>query len=75
MNATITVDDGLKQLEQVFAAELKSTVNERASYSVLHQNKQTTFTIKAKDIVALRATINAITKQLVVFEKMKSLGN
>jgi len=73
MKAVITIPDELDLLRSVFEAELKTTVNDRASYSLSHKNGETTFSVKAKDIVAFRATLNAISKQLVVFEKMSSL--
>ena len=73
MKAQITVPDESGTLSTVFEAELKTTVNDRASYVLTHDAGMTTFSAKAKDIVALRATLNAIFKQLVVFEKMKSI--
>ena len=73
MKAVITVPDELDLLGSVFEAELKSSVNDRASYSVSHKNGKAIFSLEAKDIVALRATLNAVSKQLVVYEKMKSL--
>lgn len=73
MRATITVEDKDKHIWTVFQAELKDIINNRASYTVDNKEGETTFIVEANDFTALRATLNAITKQLVVFEQMQNI--
>jgi tRNA threonylcarbamoyladenosine modification (KEOPS) complex Pcc1 subunit len=73
MESTITIDDPSKHIVALFEAELKDSINDRASYVLSHNAKKTTITIQARDIVALRATLNAVTKQLTVYEQMKKI--
>jgi tRNA threonylcarbamoyladenosine modification (KEOPS) complex Pcc1 subunit len=73
MESTILLKDPKREIPKLFEAELKDSINDRASYAVTHKSGNTLITVHAKDIVALRATLNAITKQITVFEEMKKI--
>jgi len=53
-----------------FLSEAGNT--ERSSISLKKSKDRIVFDIEAKDIIALRATTNSITKLLAIFEKAKS---
>lgn len=72
INAKIEIDDN-KQIEKIFEAEQKRSTGERASYSIEKKGKKIIFNIKADDFVALRATLNSITKLLEVNYKINKL--
>lgn len=69
----IEVTEQITQVYDLFLAEQLQTINDRASYSLEKSDTVLTFVINAEDAVALRATLNAITKQLSVFEKMQTI--
>ncbi|RJQ15509.1 hypothetical protein C4573_05105 [Candidatus Woesearchaeota archaeon] len=74
--ATLTVDfplHDLKNIEQLFKTE-EPMNNERGSFS-FSLKKTLTFTITAKDAVALRATMNMIMKTLAVYEDIAKRKN
>jgi tRNA threonylcarbamoyladenosine modification (KEOPS) complex Pcc1 subunit len=73
MESTIILEDLKKEIPKLFEAELKDSINDRAIYSVSHKSGKTIIHVQAKDIVALRATLNAITKQITVFEEMRKI--
>ncbi len=70
MNATITVPYD-KRLYELFAAEDKDIG--RAQYTMSDDGKTLSFTIVAEDAVAMRASLNAITKLLTIWEKTQHL--
>ena len=72
MNATITIQSD-PAITQLFSCEDKKLSNNRASYTIKEKNGKILFEVEAKDAVALRATLTAITKTLTVYEKMKRL--
>jgi len=47
--------------------------SDRASFSMTASDKCLKFEVCAKDPVALRATLNSITKMLTVFDKTKKI--
>ena len=69
--STIVVSTHAKEIHTLFLAEQLQTINDRAKYELELVDTRLTFRIYAQDAVALRATLNAITKQLSVFEKMQ----
>ena len=71
--ANIEVDKNINQLEKIFKPELKKTSSGRASLNLKKKNKKIIFQVKAKDIVALRAILNSITKVLEVNDKVNKL--
>jgi len=51
----------------------ESMVYDRSSLEIKDFKEYTLITIKANDAVAFRASINAVTQLLTVFEKIKNL--
>jgi tRNA threonylcarbamoyladenosine modification (KEOPS) complex Pcc1 subunit len=72
--ATISTDFD-ENIIKVFAPENKHSKNSRSKYSVIKKDDLIIFNIKAKDAVALRATLNTITRLLSIFEKMRGIPN
>jgi len=74
--AEIIINDGaggIKDLEKLYSAllpEIAQSSRDRSEFSVHKSKKQVKIVIKAKDSVALRATMNNITKLLTVYEKV-----
>ncbi len=56
-----------------FISESKNLKTGRSSYTIKKRKDHVEFDIKANDSVALRATINSITKLLTVYEKIEGL--
>ena len=56
-----------------FISESKSLKTDRSNYTIKKYKDYVEFDIKAKDSVALRATLNSITKLLTVYEKIEKL--
>ncbi len=56
-----------------FCSESKSLKTDRSDYTIKKYKDYIEFNIKAKDSVALRATLNSITKLLTVYEKIGGL--
>ncbi len=48
---------------------------DRATLDIKKQKGKLIFKIEAKDSVALRATLNSLTKLFTVYEKMKAINN
>ena len=69
ITTTITYPD--EKASKIFIAEEKEMMNKRAEYEVKNNEKETIFTIRAKDSTALRAAINSICKALIIYEKTK----
>lgn len=49
--------------------------NDRSNVAIEETDEGVLFDIEAEDPVALRASLNSITKQLAVYEKMSGLKN
>jgi tRNA threonylcarbamoyladenosine modification (KEOPS) complex Pcc1 subunit len=56
-----------------FISESKSLKTDRSNYTIKKYKDYVEFDIKAKDSIALRATLNSITKLLTVYEKIEKL--
>ena len=56
-----------------FISESKSLKTDRSNYIIKKYKNYVEFEIEAKDSVALRATLNSITKVLTVYEKINKL--
>lgn len=56
---------------ECFKPEIKEVKKQRSSYEVKKRRGSVEFVLKAADIVALKATLNAISKMLEVLEKTK----
>lgn len=71
--AKIEVFEDPKKLVKCFGPELKKEKADRSSFTIKKKSKSLIFDIKAKDSVALRATLNSITKLCTVYEKIHEL--
>jgi tRNA threonylcarbamoyladenosine modification (KEOPS) complex Pcc1 subunit len=70
ISATITVyDKEPEKLSKVFQPEISK--KDRSGFSIVQEKDCLRFIVDAKDSVALRATLNIITKLLTVYEKAK----
>ena len=69
ITTTIRVPDERDYVRRVFAAEQQELLNERASYSVTHDDGVATITVEARDATALRAVVNSVCKVLIAYEK------
>lgn len=73
LKATIKAYGDPKKIHKCFKPE---TFNKkRSSFTVTQKENCALFKIEAKDSVALRATLNGITKLLTVYEKTESIKN
>ena len=59
---------------QCFEPELKRKQN-RSKLEIINKKDYVLFIVNAQDSVALRATLNGITKLLTVFEKTEQMKN
>lgn len=64
----LSVADKDKSLYECFKPE--ASKKDRSSLTINHKNSQLLFDIKAKDVIALKASINGIIKLLEVKEKV-----
>jgi tRNA threonylcarbamoyladenosine modification (KEOPS) complex Pcc1 subunit len=71
IDAEIRIYEDTETVKKLFQSELKESKTDRASYAIEKKKDCLIFKIKAKDIVALRAMLNSITKILEVHEKLK----
>ena len=68
--ANLTVYD--KNPEKIFKAfQPEISKRDRSGFSIVKEKDHLKFLVEAKDSVALRATLNSITKLLTVYEKVK----
>lgn len=72
--ATLEAFGDCKKIMAAFEAEEKRN-EDRSSLNIREEKEKIIFDIQAKDSVALRATLNNITKLLTVFEKMENIKN
>ena len=72
-SATIRVSKNPDLILKSFQAEAKNLKTERSSYTVRRLKDCVEFNIKAEDSVALRATLNSITKLFTVYEKIEGI--
>ena len=71
-NAEIEVKEDPEVLERVFSAE-KFKKEERSRFTIKKEKSKLIFFVEANDSVALRATLNSITKLLKIYEDLKSI--
>ncbi len=71
LDATIDVGGDAEKIYKCFKPELIK--KDRSEYTIRKSKGKITFKVKAKDPVALRATLNSITQMLTIFEKMKEI--
>lgn len=68
----LEVKGDAKELYKCFIPE-RRLKEDRATLKITKLRGKLQFKIEAKDSVALRATINSVTKLLSVYEKMKAI--
>lgn len=71
IKARIEVEGDAEKIYKAFKPELIK--KERSEYTIKKFKNRVVFDITAKDPVALRATMNAITQMLTVYQKMKGI--
>ena len=71
--AVITVPGNPKVLMRCIREQ--HSRNDRGGYTVKTTPKGTTVTITSRDGVALRATLNSITKMLIIFERVQEVAH
>ena len=70
-NLQLKVYDKDKILYGCFKPE--SSKKDRSSFTLEHKNNQLIFHIQAKDIIALKATVNGIIKLLEINERVNKI--
>ncbi len=71
LNAEITVYGEPKKIIACFGPELRD--EKRSNFKIIQKENHVLFEVEADDSVALRATLNGITKLLTVYEKMEKV--
>lgn len=72
--ANITVyDKNPDKILKVFQPEISK--GKRSGFEIVKEKDNIEFLIESKDSVALRATLNSITKLLTVYEKVEGVIN
>ena len=71
LNAEIRVEGDPKELLACFEPELAD--KKRSNFKIKEGKDHIVFEIEAKDSVALRATMNGITKLITVYEKINKV--
>ncbi|MAG39335.1 hypothetical protein CMO90_04590 [Candidatus Woesearchaeota archaeon] len=69
--SAIILVEGDSKIIKLFESEEKKFNNKRAFYKLNKKNGLIEFNIQAEDSTALRAMLNSITKNLIVYEKIK----
>ena len=72
-SAKIRVYENPAVIYNCFISESKSLKTDRSNYIIKKYKDYVEFDIKANDSVALRATLNSITKLLTIHEKIDKL--
>lgn len=70
--AEIIVEEDPDKVQKCLEPENIS--RERSSFKIKKSDDKLIISIEAKDAIALRATLNAITQMLAVYHKMKQVG-
>ena len=70
IRASITLPDEQDHIRRLFAAEQHVMLNDRASYEVARDGRETIISLTARDATALRAVMNSVCKTLIVYEKV-----
>jgi len=71
LNAVVRVFGDPKEICACFEPELAD--EKRSNFKITKNKDCVLFEIEAEDSVALRATLNSVTKLLTVYEKLKGL--
>lgn len=69
----ITIKDDIDLIYKCFLTEISK--RKRSSFDVVKEGKKLRFSIKAEDVVALKATLNSIIQLLTVYEKLRGMKN
>ncbi len=73
ISASIEIPD--EKVFEIFIAEEKGMMNNRASYKTAKKAGKTIVEITADDATALRAVTNSVCKALIIYEKTeKAIG-
>jgi len=76
MNCTASIEiQGDKNTIKAFEPEQNHLKNDRSSYKIKQKINKIIFNIRAKDLVALRATINTILRLAQVYQNGHSTSN
>ena len=67
----IVHDKNPEDLYKIFQPEISE--KDRSGFGIIKEKDCLKFEVKAEDSVALRATLNSITKLLTVYEKVKGV--
>ncbi len=73
-SAVIKVKENPDIIFKAFQTEAKNLKTERSGYTIKKLKDCVEFHINAQDSVALRATLNSITKLFTVYEKIDSIN-
>ena len=73
MIATICIPDPNSHIQTILQSEISDMQMPRSTITLSQKDLQLVVNIKAKDAVALRATINAVCKQVAIYEKMQQI--
>ena len=71
--ASIEVKEDLKNIQKLFESEDKDFKNNRSKYKLKKDKDKVVFEIQANDAVALRSTLDSISKILKIYEEMKEI--
>jgi tRNA threonylcarbamoyladenosine modification (KEOPS) complex Pcc1 subunit len=71
LSAAIKVYGNPKEIHACFEPELAD--EKRSNFKIIQKKDHVLFEIEAEDSVALRATLNSITKLITVYEKIGGL--
>ncbi|MFH1505403.1 MAG: KEOPS complex subunit Pcc1 [archaeon] len=71
--AEISITEDINNIYRLLSVETRQTTNQRASFSLQRKKDELSVKIQAQDSVALRATLNTITKIFTVYEKTRGL--
>ncbi len=73
-SAIIKVKENPDIVFKAFQAEAKNSTAERSRYTIKKLKDCVEFHISAQDSIALRATLNSITKLFTVYEKIDGIN-
>ena len=73
LEAEITIKEDISNIKKLLDTEQKHTNNQRSSFKIQQTKEKLSILAVADDSVALRATLNTITKILTIYEKTKDV--
>ena len=71
--AEILINAGINDIYELLSVETRQTTNQRSSFALEKKKDMLIVKVEAKDSVALRATLNTLTKIFTVYEKTRGL--